>query len=109
MIATVSTVVGTGAAGCSDTQIDNPYGLAIGPDGGLFFCDLGNQRIRRFDLETGALATIAGNGERAYAGDGGPAVDGALNMPHEICFDRDGSLYIVERDSHAVRKVDRAT
>ena len=30
-------------------------------------------------------------------------------MPHEIVFDRDGHLYIVERDSHAVRRVDAAT
>jgi DNA-binding beta-propeller fold protein YncE len=30
-------------------------------------------------------------------------------MPHELCFDRDGNIYVVERDSHAVRKIDRAS
>ena len=30
---------------------------------------------------------VAGSGERGYAGDGGPATAGSLNMPHEIAFD----------------------
>ena len=71
--ASVATLVGTGAPGYSDTQVNNPYGLVIGPDGALYFCDLDNQRIRRLDLRTRARTTIAGNGARGYAGDGGPA------------------------------------
>lgn len=102
----ISTVLGTGSPGYSDQQVNNPYGVVIGPDGGLFFCDLDNQRIRRFDLRTKTTTTIAGNGQRGYAGDGGPAVAASLNMPHEIQFDRAGHLYIAERDSHVVRKVD---
>ena len=47
--------------------------MAIGPDGGLYFCDRGNQRIRRLDLTTKKMTTIAGNGQRGYTGDGGPA------------------------------------
>ena len=46
----VSTLTGTGVAGSGDGQVNNPYGLAIGPDRALYFCDLDNQRIRRFDL-----------------------------------------------------------
>ncbi|MDX6495522.1 MAG: hypothetical protein QOE17_1508 [Gaiellales bacterium] len=105
----VETIAGNGTAGCSATQVNNPYGLMIGPDGGLYFCEIGNQRIRRLDLATGTLTTIAGNGEKGYSGDGGPATEAALNMPHELCFDRDGNLYIDERDNHAVRKIDHAT
>ena len=51
--ASVSVRIGTGVAGYSDTQVNNPYGVVIGPDGALYFCDLGNQRIRRLDLRTG--------------------------------------------------------
>jgi len=109
MTATVKTVVGTGAPGCSDTQVNDPFGLAIGADGALYFCEVGNQMIRRLDLQAGTITTIAGNGERGYAGDGGAAPDAAMNMPHELCFDRDGNIYVVERDSHAVRKIDRAS
>lgn len=102
----VTTVVGDGTPGYSDKQINNPYGVIIGPDGALYFCDLDNQRIRRLDLKTRVLTTVAGNGLRGYAGDGGPATEASLNMPHEIRFDRRGNLYIVERDNHTVRKVD---
>src|SRR5712691_7806874 len=96
---TVATLVGTGAPGFSDTHVNNPYGMAIGPDGGLYFCDLDNQRIRRLDLKTKRLMTIAGSGQRGYQGDGGLAKDASLNMPHELRFDTMGDLYIAERDN----------
>ena len=105
----VATVIGTGSPGYSDAQVNNPYGVTIGPDGALYFCDLDNQRIRRLDLKSRRTTDIAGNGQRAYAGDGGPATSGSLNMPHEIAFDARGHLYIAERDNHVVRKVDAAS
>ena len=105
----VSTIIGNGAPGYSDTQVNNPYGVLAGRDGALYFCDLDNQRIRRFDLKTRRTIDVAGNGERGYAGDGGRATAGSLNMPHEIAFDARGHLYIAERDNHVVRKVDGAT
>ena len=107
--ASVSTLIGNGRPGLSDQQVNNPYGLAIAPDGALLFCDLDNQRIRRLDLRTHRTTTVAGNGQRAYAGDGGRATDAALNMPHEIQFDRAGHLYIAERDNHVIRRVDAGT
>ena len=105
----VSTLIGTGSPGYSDRQVNNPYGLVIGPDRGLYFCDLDNQRIRRLDLRTHRTTTIAGNGQKAYSGDGGPAVAASLNMPHEIQFDSVGNIYIAERDNHVVRRVDAKT
>lgn len=105
----VSTLIGTGSAGYSDQQVNNPYGLVIGPDGALYFCDLDNQRIRRLDLRTRRTLTIAGNGQKGYSGDGGAATDASLNMPHEIQFDSVGHLYIAERDNHVIRKVDAKT
>ena len=105
----VHTLLGTGTAGTGAGEVANPYGLAFGPDGALYFCDLDNQRIRRMNLRTRQVATVAGNGTRGYAGDGGPATQASLNMPHEIVFDRAGHLYIVERDNHVVRRVDATT
>src|SRR2546425_2189418 len=94
---TVTTLVGTGVAGFSDTQVNNPYGMAIGPDGALYFCDVDNQRVRRLDLKTKQMTTIAGNGKKAYSGDGGPATDASISAPHELVFDKNGDLYIAER------------
>jgi streptogramin lyase len=103
--ASVTSFLGTGTPGYSDTQVNNPYGMTIGPDGALYFCDLDNQRIRRVDLKTKRITTIAGNGKRAYAGDGGPATEASLNAPHELAFDARGDLYFAERDNHVIRKV----
>ncbi len=68
---TVSTLIGTGMAGYSEQHVNDPYGVVIGPDGALYFCDLGNQRIRRLDLKTRRTSTIAGSGRRGYDGDQG--------------------------------------
>jgi len=105
----VSTLIGTGSGGYSNQQVNNPYGLAIGPDGDLYFCDLDNQRIRRLDLRTRQTQTVAGNGQKGYSGDGAAATKASLNMPHEIQFDAVGHLYIAERDNHVIRKVDAYT
>jgi DNA-binding beta-propeller fold protein YncE len=107
--ASVSTLIGTGSPGYSDQEVNNPYGIVIGPDGALYFCDLDNQRIRRLDLKTRRTTAIAGNGEKGYSGDGGSATAAALNMPHEVRFDARGNVYIAERDNHVVRKVDGRT
>jgi streptogramin lyase len=107
--ATVTTLIGTGVGGFADNQVNNPYGMTIGPDGALYFCDLDNQRVRRLDLTTKRVTTIAGSGQKGYAGDGGPALQASLNMPHELVFDTKGDLYFAERDNHVIRKVDMKT
>ncbi|HSP69886.1 MAG TPA: hypothetical protein VLN48_19320 [Bryobacteraceae bacterium] len=107
--ATVTTLIGTGKPGFSDTEVNNPYGLAIGPDGELYFCDLDNSRIRKIHLVTRRITTVAGNGQKGYQGDGGPATAASLNMPHELLFDPKGDLYIAERDNHVIRRIDMKT
>jgi streptogramin lyase len=107
--ATVTTLVGTGEKGYSDTQVNNPYGMTIGPDGALYFCDVDNQRVRRLDLATKKMTTIAGTGQAGYSGDGGPATMATLRAPHELVFDPKGDLYVAERDNHVIRKIDMKT
>lgn len=102
----VTTVLGTGVPGRSERHVNNPYGLAFGPDESMYFCDLDTHRVRRLDLRAGRTSVVAGNGRRGYTGDGGLATAASLDMPHEVQCDRHGTLYIVERESHVVRKVD---
>ena len=67
---TVVTIAGTGIGGFSgdggsgtQAQVNNPYGLTIGPDGALYFCEIGNHRVRRLDLTT--RRDLDGRGQRA--------------------------------------------
>src|SRR5258705_10885336 len=85
------TFPGNGPAGSQADPIDapqalvnNPYGLIIGPDGALYFCEVDTGRTRRLDLTTRSLTAIAGNGQKAYAGDGGTAMAASFSAPHEI-------------------------
>jgi streptogramin lyase len=91
------------------TQISNPYGVIVGPDEALYFCEVDTGYTRRIDLKTSRLTTIAGNGRKGHSGDGGPALSASMTAPHEIRFDRDRNLFIVERDAHVVRRVDGKT
>jgi DNA-binding beta-propeller fold protein YncE len=105
----VKLILGTGVAGTAADQTNNPYGLVIGPDGALYYCEVDNQRVRRLDLKTHQATTVAGNGQEGYTGDGGPAVNATLHAPHEVRFDGAGNMYIAERDNAVVRKVDGKT
>jgi sugar lactone lactonase YvrE len=112
----IATIAGTGTAGFSGdgglgvrAQINNPYGLVVGPDGALYFCEIGNHRVRRLDLKTGVISTIAGSGRKGYAGDGGPALEADMNEPYELAFDRSGNLFIDEMQNHVIRRVDAKT
>lgn len=109
----VVTVAGTGKKEYSgdgglarEAGAGEPYGLTIGPDGSLYFCDIAFHVIRRVDHE-GRISTVAGSGKKGYAGDGGPATQALLNEPYEIKFDTDGSMYFVEMVNNLVRKVEK--
>lgn len=90
----------------TDTAISQPFGICIGPDGALYVCEVGSHVIRRVDLQSGMISTVAGCGRKGYAGDGGPATDAELNEPYEVRFDSHGNMIFVEMQNHVVRKVD---
>jgi DNA-binding beta-propeller fold protein YncE len=105
----ITTIAGNGTPGFSATQVNNPYGLTVGPDSALYFCEVDNHRVRRLDLETNTLSTVAGNGRKGYSGDGGPALQASLNQPYEVRFDPAGNMFFVEMQNHVVRRVDART
>src|SRR6058998_3132645 len=113
---TVTNLAGTGVAGFSGDggpgpagQTNNPYGLVVGPDGALYFCEVGNHRVRRLDLKSHKLSTVAGTGAKGYSGDGGPALQALLNEPYEVRFDKAGNMFFAEMQNHVIRRVDAKT
>jgi DNA-binding beta-propeller fold protein YncE len=91
------------------TPVSNPFGIVAGPDGAVYFCEFDTGCTRRFDPASRRILTVAGNGKKAYIGDGGEALNASFTTPHEVRFDRAGHLYVVERDAHVVRRIDSRT
>ena len=110
----ISTIAGTGEPGFAgdggpavQAQLNYPRDVATDAAGNLYFVDLGNHRIRKVD-SSGVITTIAGTGERGFGGDGGPATDARLSLPHGVAVDSDGNLFIADLSNHRIRKVDSA-
>jgi sugar lactone lactonase YvrE len=111
----VSTVAGTGEAGYEDegrggvlaleSPINNPYGVVPGPDGALYFCEVDTGRIRRLDLSNLRLSTIAGTGKPGFRPESRLPLETPFSAPHEIRWDLEGNLFVVERDNHTVRRI----
>lgn len=111
----ISTTVGTGEKGFGGdggpamaALLNGPFDVAFDGAGNLYFSDTFNNRVRRVDGR-GIITTVAGNGDKAYSGDGGPATRAALNEPYGVVLDRAGNLYIADRLNRRVRRVDAAT
>jgi streptogramin lyase len=113
---TITSPVGTGEKGfagdggpAAKAQLDQPFDVAFDRAGNLYCSDTNNHRVRRVDAKTGVITTVAGNGKKGFAGDGGKATEANLNEPYGIELDADANLYIVDRLNFCVRKVDAKT
>ena len=80
-------------------------GIAVDPEGNIYISHRSKNRIRKIG-KNGIIATVAGNGKAGFGGDGGPAVEASLNFPAGLAFDKQGNLFIADRNNHRVRKVD---
>lgn len=112
----ITTVVGNGTAGYSgdggpalSAQINNPFGVALDLKGNIFIADTQNNRIRRVDVITGLITTVAGNGTGTYAGDGGAATSASLWFPSFVIVDNSENIFIADQSNQRVREVDGAT
>ncbi|MGA0408435.1 MAG: hypothetical protein ACO3PR_10125, partial [Limisphaerales bacterium] len=88
----VQTIAGDGESGyrgdggpASEARINNPYGLTMGPENALYFCDMDNHVIRRID-RSGVIQTVAGCGMAGLSGEGGLATEAKMYQPYEVRF-----------------------
>ncbi len=86
--------------------LKNPNSVAVDAAGNLFIADFGNNRVRKVNVSTGIITTVAGGG---LGDDGGPATDALVNGPNGVAVDAAGNLFISQYNAGRIRKVDVST
>jgi DNA-binding beta-propeller fold protein YncE len=113
----ITTIAGTptkkGYAGdngpANKALMNEPYELRFDKQGDLFVVERLNHCIRKIDIKTNTISTLAGNGKPGFAGDNGPAAKAQFNQPHSLQFDKQGDLYICDILNHRIRKIEMST
>ncbi|MNX79232.1 Serine/threonine-protein kinase PknD [compost metagenome] len=88
----------------SSARFAGPQGLAIDASGNLFIADTGNNAIRKLDLQTGFVTTVAGGYFAGSLTDGSTS-SARFSSPTGLAFDSAGYLYVADKNNHAIRKI----
>ncbi|MDX2150393.1 MAG: SMP-30/gluconolactonase/LRE family protein [Bryobacteraceae bacterium] len=108
---TISTIAGDGRAGFSGdggpaakARLHAPYGVALAPDGSLYFADLGNGRVRRIAPD-GEISTFAGGGGEPPGLTPIFATEANLRGPRNLLLLPGGDLLITDFYAHRLYRV----
>ena len=107
---TITTMAGTGVLGYSgdgeqarDAQLFIPTGVVLDHAGNLYIADTYNHRIRRVEVTTGIITTVAGGGFSTQ--EKGPARDVQLKFPTSVALDSKGNILITDSGNHRIMRV----
>lgn len=102
-------VAGTGKSGyagdggpAKDATLSGPKGVALGPDGDIYFADTESHTVRVVLAKTGIIETVVGDGGKADGPDG-DAGKCRMDRPHGIFVDTAGRIYVGDSNNHRVR------
>jgi sugar lactone lactonase YvrE len=94
-----------------DAHIDGPRGIVGDNAGNLYVAEEHGARVRRINLVSGVIDTIAGDGvsspvgNNAIKGENGPALGTQFNFIHDMAIAPDGSLWIADSKDNRVRAI----
>lgn len=91
----------------ADARFSLPQGLASDGAGHLFVADQGNHAVRRIDLATGRVTTLAGSADQPGTADG-VGVAASFRSPVGVAADGAGFVYVSDQDSHTIRRISLA-
>jgi NHL repeat len=118
----IYTIAGTGSFGYSgdggpgtSAELSGPEGVTTDQAGNAVIADTGNSRIRVVAAHSGTfygqamtagdIYTIAGDGQRDFTGDGGPAASAELRLPGALTTDSAGNLVVADTGNQRVRVI----
>jgi trimeric autotransporter adhesin len=123
---TISTVAGSltsclqavGGPPCGDGGLATaanlwaPSDVFVDSAGNLYIADTLDNAIRKIDVQTGTISTVAGDNAMfmaGFAGDGGPATSALLHGPSGVYVDSSGNIFISDTVNNRIRKVTAST
>src|SRR5205085_2649389 len=75
----------------------------------LYIADTHNHRIRKLNLTTGNITTIAGTATPGFSGDTALATAAPLDLPTALALDPSTNLYLADTHNHRIRRIDATT
>ena len=112
----ITTVAGNGTPAYSgdggvatQASLHGNYGVAVDGSGNTYIADTGNHCIRRVNVSTMVITTVAGTGVAGFSGDGGAATAARLNTPSGIAIDASNNIYIADQLNNRIRFVNAST
>ncbi len=110
----IYTIAGSGIEGYSGdsglatkAKLHYPVGIALDKNLNVYIADQSNNVIRKVELKTGIITTVAGNHTAGYSGNGGQATVAQLNSPTGVAVDRSGTIYIADFKNNVIRAVNK--
>lgn len=112
----ISTIAGTGKAGPTPdgaplvgTPFNNPRSLDLDAQGNPWIVTREGNQVFKLDLKAGVIRLMAGTGQPGFTGNGGPALAATLSGPKGIALDAAGNAWLVDTESHSIRRINAAT
>jgi DNA-binding beta-propeller fold protein YncE len=105
----VTTIAGNGTATFNDgtgtsASFMYPFGVVVDPTNTfLYIVDSGNVRVRRINISTRVVTTIAGTGTSTSVD--GPLGTSAFNTPRYLCINSSGDYIYVKDYNNLIRKI----
>lgn len=100
-------VVGDGRQRLQDGDFESasffrPQGLTLANDDTLYVADTENHAIRKVDLNSRQVETVAGTGQQVYIRvPSGPALSTPLNSPWDVLY-HDGQVFVAMAGQHQI-------
>lgn len=114
---TIYTIAGTTVTGFSGdgglattAKFDGSSKVGLDTAGNIYISDYFNNRVRKININTGIINTVAGSSNTpGFSGDSSAATSAKLFWPNGTVFDAAGNMYIADESNNRIRKVDATT
>jgi hypothetical protein len=91
-------------------QLNHPTNLIWDASGSqIYISAWHNSKILSLDPASGEIVDTAGDGRRAYFGDGGPALTASLDLPAGIALSPTGNITLLDQANQVIRQVNLQT